>query len=256
MVKKHKKRGRNSAQAASGRRSSFELLWGSRDKGSRGPKPALSLDAVIRAAIEVVDAEGLAALTMARVAADLDVTTMALYRYLPGKNELMELMSDSAMGLPPDKGGGEWRFEVARWARASLAMFLEQPWLLEMIARRTTVGPNWLAWLNAALDALSDSGLPAKEMIPAVLLIDSHVRSTAQLRTGAPATPQWAENFGRVLQSVHGNARYATLTRLVMSEGFGAPGEDGPIPFEFGLQRILDGIESFVAGQRQPRTEA
>jgi AcrR family transcriptional regulator len=252
MVKKPKKRARSHAHAASGRRSSFELLWGLRDKGSRGPKPALSLESVVRAAIEVVVAEGLAALTMARVATALDVTTMALYRYLPGKSELLEVMSDSAMGLPPDKGGGAWRLEVERWARASLANFLERPWLLEMIAHRTTVGPNWLAWMNAALDALSESGLPAKEMIPAVVLIDSHVRSTAQLRTGPPATPQWAENFGRVLQSVHGNARYAALTRVVMTEDYRAGVEDGPIPFEFGLQRILDGIESFVGGQPRP----
>jgi AcrR family transcriptional regulator len=251
MVKKHKKRTRNQPhRPGGGRPSSFDLLWGVKDKATRGPKPALSLETVLGAAIEVVDAEGLDALTMARVATHLEVTTMALYRYVPGKNELIELMSDSASGQPPAKGGDEWRMEVARWARASLAMFLCRPWLLEVIAHRTTVGPNWLAWLNAALDALGSSGLPARDMIPAVLLIDSHVRSTAQLRTCAPATPQWAEHFGRVLQSVHGNARYAALTRLVMSDGFGAPGEDGPIPFEFGLQRVLDGIDSFVASPR------
>ncbi len=251
MVKKHKKRTRNQPpRRGGGRPSSFDLLWGVKDKATRGPKRVLSLDTVLGAAIEVVTAEGLGALTMARVATHLDVTTMALYRYVPGKAELIELMSDKAVGQPPANGGEAWRLEIECWARASLAMFLRRPWLLEVIAHRTSVGPNWLAWLNAALDALSTSGLRNKDMIPAVLLIDSHVRSTAQLRTGAPATSQWAENFGHVLESVHGNARYAALTRLVMSDGFGAPDEDGPIPFEFGLQRVLDGIDSFAARQR------
>ncbi len=254
MASKRDKRIRNQPRRRGGRRpSGFDLLWGAKAKASRGPKPALSLETVLGAAIEVVDFAGVSALTMARVAKNLDVTTMALYRYVPGKKELIELMSDRAFGQPPPNDGRRWRVEIAHWSRASLAMFLGRPWLLDVIAQRTTVGPNWLAWLNAALAALANSGLPARDMIPAVLLIDSHVRSTAQLRTGMPATPQWAENFGRVLHAVHDDARYAALTRLVTSEGFGAPGEEGPIPFEFGLQRVLDGIESFVAKQASRR---
>lgn len=55
----------------------------------------------MRAAIQAVDAEALGALTMTRVATHLDVTTMALYRHVPGKNEHIELISDRAFGLPP-----------------------------------------------------------------------------------------------------------------------------------------------------------
>ncbi len=248
MVKKHRKRSRVRPQRRDLRpRSGFDLLWGAREKAARGPRPALSLDTIVIAAIEIADAEGLGALTMARVAAHLDVTTMALYRHVPGKKELVELMSDRAFGQPPSKGAGTWRDEVERWARALLELYMARPWLLEVITNRTTVGPDWLAWLNGALDALATSGLPSKDRIPAVLLVDSHVRSTAQLRSGAPVTPEWAQNFGRVLQTVHDDARYTALTRLFMSEGFGEPEPEGPIPFEFGLQRVLDGIESYVA---------
>src|SRR5262247_1427411 len=72
------------------RRRSFDLLWGSRERPRRGPKPGLNLDAIVGAAIHVVEVEGLAALTMGRIAEELEVTTMALYRYVPGKYELID----------------------------------------------------------------------------------------------------------------------------------------------------------------------
>jgi AcrR family transcriptional regulator len=252
MVKKHPKRTRNSARATPKKRvDSLELLWKSRAAIRRGPKPVLTLADLVRAAIALVDARGLDSLTMANVAGRLDVTTMALYRYVPGKHELMELMSDEVMGAPPAAFEGGWRAQVERWARAYLAILSGRPWLLHVVERRTTLGPNTLAWLNSAIAAFSTSGLPDRDIVAAVLLVDGHVRSTAQLLKGAPATPQWAENFGRVLMQAQADPRYATLTRLVQSGAFAPAAEDGaPIPFEFGLQRILDGLESHAAAQR------
>lgn len=232
------------------RRRSFDLLWGSGARPSRGPKPALSVAAVIRAAIKIADTESLSTLTMTRVATELDVTTMALYRYVPGKDELVDLMIDSAMGQPPQPGGQDWRTEIAQWARASLGMFHVRPWLLESVMRRAPIGPNWLAWLNAALRALSDSGLAPGEMIPAVLLIDGHVRSAAQVDLGTTATALWAENFFRALQMTGGDPRYAALAHVASTGGFGPSAQT---PFEFGLQRLLDGIESWVRA-RSPKS--
>jgi len=227
-------------------------MWGSRERAARGPKPELSLDGIVRAAIEVADIEGLNALTMTRIATQLDVTTMALYRYVPGKDELIDLMIDAALGAPPHPISSDWRTEIAQWARTSLARFHAQPWLLESVMRTAPIGPNWLAWLNAALRALSGSGLSAKEMIPAVLLIDGHVRSAAQVSLGATGTEQWAENFDRVLRATHDDANYSALTRVAGAGGFA---ETSQSPFEFGLQLLLDGIESHIGARARKRSK-
>src|SRR5919199_6276160 len=93
--------------------------WGLQQPGTRGPRPGLSLERVVDAAIAVARTEGLAAVSMARVAATLGVSTMGLYRYVAGKNELLTLMVDRAWGVPPSPAGdadGGWREGVARWA--------------------------------------------------------------------------------------------------------------------------------------------
>ena len=79
----------------------LQLLWGLQERPRRGPKPGLSLERIVDAAIGLADAGGLAAVSMARVAAELGFTTMSLYRYVPTKDDLLELMVDAASGLPP-----------------------------------------------------------------------------------------------------------------------------------------------------------
>lgn len=254
-----KQKGKRSRPAPAARESSgggeenrsLALLWGARERPPRGPKPTLSLDAVVSAAIDVIDAEGLSALTMTRVAERLDVTTMAIYRYVPGKNELIDLATDAALGPPPTPGDGSWRIEIARWARASLARLEERPWRLESGQHRVPIGPNWLGWLDAALGALAESGLAPTEMINAVMLVDGHVRATAQLSAGAATTQRWAQDFRRVLESALGDARYPALTRVAEEGGFSRPADE--TPFDFGLERLLDGIGARLPIKRSRR---
>lgn len=234
-------------------RRSVALLWGPPARATRGPKPALTLDAIVAAAMAVADREGLAALTMNRVAADLDVTPMALYRYVPGKGDLVALMIDRAVGRPPAPGGGDWRTEVARWARASLSSMQRHGWLLESIIGRVAIGPNWLAWIDAALASVEPLRLSARERVAVVLLVDGHVRAAAQISVGATATREWADNFRDVLRRIAGDPRYAALARVAAAHGFDAPGSREPDAFEFGLQRMLDGIEVFSRTRKRTR---
>lgn len=222
---------------------SLELLWKRHERNAPGPKPALSLEGIIRAALAIVDREGMSALTMAGVAARLKVTTMALYRYVPGKGELVDLMIDAAFGAPPAAGGGDWRSEVRRWAHAELALFEGRAWLLETVLRGEAMGPNWLSWLNAALRALESSGLSGAQRMAAVTLVDGHVRSIAQI--SLRVTEGWSANFARVIGWVAHDARYSPLV-AAMSDGSGTKSEQEHIRehFEFGLERILDGIVS------------
>jgi AcrR family transcriptional regulator len=229
------------------------LLWGGLVRPSRGPKPALTLDAVVDAAIAVADRHGLPALTMHRVAAALDVSTMALYRHVPGKEELIDVMVDRALGPAPRPDASDWRAGIVQWARASLAVLQRHPWLLESIVARVAIGPAWLGWIETALKTLAPLGLTAREQIAVVVLVDGHVRAVAQTSLGATASPEWAASFNEVLQQIRGDGRYAALAGAAASGGFGAPAKGEPSAFEFGLQRILDGVEAFSRGRSRTR---
>src|ERR1700742_4126867 len=98
-----------------------DFLWHDRAKPTRGPKPALTLEQIADAAIAIADAEGLAAVSMQRVAADLGYTKMSLYRYLPGKAELVSLMLERGVGEPPALTAGGWREALTEWSRLLLA---------------------------------------------------------------------------------------------------------------------------------------
>jgi AcrR family transcriptional regulator len=88
----------------------LQLAWGLRDAGSRGPKRGLTLERVVAAGIKVAHTDGLGALSMTRIAGELGVGTMSLYRYVAAKDELLLLMVDTALGAPPPPATGEdWR---------------------------------------------------------------------------------------------------------------------------------------------------
>src|SRR4051794_22622787 len=77
-----------------------ELLWDDRAPGTRGPKAGLTPDDVVQAAMQLADEDGLAAVTMSAVAARLGLTTMAVYRYFPNKEALLDAVVDTGMGSP------------------------------------------------------------------------------------------------------------------------------------------------------------
>ena len=128
-----------------------ELLWGRQPAPSRGPKPAITLTGIAEAAIRIADAEGLDAVSMQRIAGELPVTKMALYRYVPGKTELLAVMSDLAMGAPPERPGLPWREALQTWAMDLYAGFTRHPWLLQSTIGRRLLGPNELAWMEQGL---------------------------------------------------------------------------------------------------------
>ena len=114
-----------------------EFLWGKRAQPTRGPKPGLSLDRIAAAAIEIADAEGLAAVSMQRVAADLGFTKMSLYRYLPGKADLVALMVERAIGEPPTVETRALRTGLKEWSQGLLAAYLRHPWAVGSYGARS-----------------------------------------------------------------------------------------------------------------------
>jgi AcrR family transcriptional regulator len=150
-----------------------KVLWGPRPQPTRGPKPALSIDRIAQAAIKVADADGLAAVTMQRIASELGFTKMALYRYVPGKAELIALMVDTAGDPPPVLDGetDDWRAQLGHWARRLLELLQRHPWLLEATVGPRIMGPNELGWLEQAVAALDGTGLHGSERMDAIVVI-------------------------------------------------------------------------------------
>jgi AcrR family transcriptional regulator len=226
--------------------ASFDLLWNEVEKATRGPKPGFRLADIVKAGVAIADREGLPALTMASVAQRLGLTPMALYRYVPSKDALVDLVADGVMGRPPKPTGASWRSDISAWARANLAMGRRHPWLFEIISSRPSAGPNWARWLDAGLRSLASLPFSASENMAVLLLVDGHFRAAAQVLAGAKASQEWANNFSRMMYTVVGDPRYPTLGAMVTAGRFDEPGLDLESMIEFGFERLLDGIEALA----------
>jgi AcrR family transcriptional regulator len=239
----------------------LELLWGHGSAGARGPKPALSLDEIVQAAIGIADRDGLGVLSMRLVAEKLGFTTMSLYRYVPGKDDLLEVMRDVALGQPPaPEADSEWRCELARWARACMAVHHRHPWLLEMEIRRPPFGPNHLRWLDAALRCIAPLEIADERRVSVVLVVDSYVRGAARVQVGMAreerrtrsTTAELDRIYGRILETVVTDERYPMLAKAIAAGTF-MPSDPPHDEFEFGLERVLDGIAALAERRRHHR---
>jgi AcrR family transcriptional regulator len=211
---------------------------------TRGPKPGLTLARIAEAAIAIADAEGLGAVSMQRVAKAFGFTTMSLYRYLPGKAELVELMFDTAMGPPPDLSAHDgWRAKLRAWAVAISALIHRRPWGLEVLNQLRIMGPNELGWLEAALGALTGTGLEGDAALDAIFALTGHVRIAAQYSVRQPegaggVTPEaWS---AAVAGTVRDKPRaYPALHAAIAAGAFENTDTE---QLSAGVELILDGI--------------
>jgi AcrR family transcriptional regulator len=223
------------------------LTWSERPTATRGPKPSLSTDQIARAAIRLADVEGLAALTMQRLAGEVGVTTMALYRYFPTKADVVAFMIDSAVDPPHyfGKPSLPWNTRLKAWARRCLDIYHDHPWFLEATtARQSLMGPNELSWMEAALAMLAESGLRAREQQHAFLAIIGHVRGHAtfqQISKSSGIGEAWTRELAQILQS---QANLYPILLDVLRSGAFTESADGA--FDFGLDCILDGIRARI----------
>jgi AcrR family transcriptional regulator len=238
------------------------LLWGRRPPARRGRKPSLTLDEITAAAVRVADAEGLGAVSMARVAAELGSATMALYRYVASKDELLLLMSDAALEEPPvEPLTGEWRERVAAWAREVLGMIRRHPWYREVPIKGPPAGPRNLAWLDRGLAALGDLDIDEADKLLVYLgvlpLVHGHVRLSIDLQAGFAEDPEaFGARYSAALRTVVDPVRMPALGRAVAAGVFDpeASADEGAgtldAEFEFALNCYLDGVEAFVNRRR------
>jgi AcrR family transcriptional regulator len=252
---------------------SMALLW--RTPSARtgpGPKPGLSVDAIVAAAIAVADADGLAGLSMRAVAERLGVTAMALYTYVPGKNELIDLMYDGAHAELPgryDLGEG-WRAAVASWATDLVRFYVRHPWALQVSLARPALGPNEQAVLEALARILRQTGLPPEVPRRVVSLLFYVARGTAQAvaesrlaaAAGGTSEQAWWSSRAAALRQVAPDFAQRFPESVWLASAGAAQRHDDATPyleheameaFTAGLTVLLDGIEAAMARDRRAR---
>lgn len=224
-------------------RTAAALLWGKPDGPVRGPKPGLTIAGITTAAVACADADGLDAVSMNKVGAAFGVSGMALYRHIPGKTELVELMVEAVLTPGPALPDPEtdWRTRLVDWSRQLLTIYSTHPWLLTATTmRRQLLGPNQLQWMDAALEALESAGLQATERHQVFLLIAGHVRNLAQQHADFDAdhAREWQQLTSELVDR-HAE-RFPALARTLT-------GTNRQIDsLVFGLDRIFDGIQTLI----------
>ncbi|WP_320064896.1 TetR/AcrR family transcriptional regulator [Micromonospora sp. RTGN7] len=237
---------------------SLAILWRTREPTSRSAGPGLSVDRIVRAAIEIADVVGIDALTMRRVSEALGVGTMSVYTYVPGKAELLNVMVDTLYGemTRPAEVPGGWRARTEQVARENLKLYRAHPWLLRAETSRPVLGPNLLAKYDYELGAVADIGLNDVEMDAVLTLVLGHVKSAAQAaldvadleRETGMTDGQWWQSHAPWLERFVNSGSYPTASRVGSAAGEEHGAAYGPeYAFEFGLQRVLDGVAVVVA---------
>jgi AcrR family transcriptional regulator len=236
-------------------------LWRLRSDSKLGRPAELDVDRIVRAAVELADQEGLAAVTLSRVAKELGFTTMSLYRHVGSKDELYVLMGDLVLGTPPAIETADWRDGLRRWAVAERHLHGVHSWLAQLPISGPPSGPNATAWMDAGLRVLRDTGLDWGSKLGVLTVLSGYVRSSVRQslelaagRNGTGRDPaEVARSYGRTMAHLVDDVRFPEAAKLFGSNLFETtPAQTSTAPadigrdFTFGLELILDGVAAAV----------
>jgi AcrR family transcriptional regulator len=217
----------------------------------------VTAERIVEAAVAVADAEGLAAVSMRRVASEVGVATMSLYRHVADKDALVTQMMDAALGewQVPDAPPERWRDRLEAAARQAWGIFRRHPWLAPaMSITRPQLVPNAIPLAEWVLAALDTRGVDMDTTFTAYITLFNYVRGTAvnieleaeaQAQTGID-NDEWMDHQEPNLLAMLSGGQFPTFSRLIqLNYDFSLDRL-----FEFGLQRLLDGL-LVMFGDRQ-----
>jgi AcrR family transcriptional regulator len=224
------------------------VVWERPEPPDRPVLAPLSRERIVRAAIQLADADGLAAVSLRKVAAALDVGPMRLYGYIATKEELLDLMVNAVHAEIRPAGDG-WRQVLRSVAEATRQAAQQHEWFADLIGGRPQLGPHTLATGDAVLAAMG--GVDLDTVVPAVAAVNAYVtgavrREIAERRAERASgmdTKQFQAAYGPYLERTFATGRFPALARVV---------RDGPHlsvdqTFRTGLEFLLDGIEARIS---------
>ena len=226
------------------------LAWGVAANPTRGPKRELSIERIVDAAIEIADEGGLAAVSMASVATRLGFTPMSLYRYVSAKDDLVLLMQERGIGVPPEDlaEAAGWRDGLERWTRAMSALYVEHPWLLDIPITGVGVTPHNLAWLDTALGMLEVVPLTGNAKLSVVLALLAQGRFEGLISRGYDDAGEVESRDLALMAQLVTPEEFPHVHAAYVAGAF-ADEDAEPDPFSFGRARVLDGVEAILDGR-------
>lgn len=226
-------------------------VWMRPERPSRGPRPAYSRDRLAEAAVRVADEEGAAAVTMRRVAKEIGAGAMSLYRYVSGREDLVELMVDRVHGELelPERPSGDVRADLTLVAEQIRGMWLRHPWLATLQRLRPQHGPNQLRMGEFTLGAL-DRGQPIDDIFGLSGLLGGYVENAVRgevtwaeiERSHGFTADDWMHKQSPYIRQLLDSGKYPMFARVVKDAD--QPHMDPEARFHYGLTRVLDAIES------------
>lgn len=246
----------------------FRRLWRLPTTPHRlGRKSTLDVEAVVSTAVRLADEGGLEAATLPRVAEELGVTAMSLYRHVGSKHELLQLMMDaaSAPGTPaPDEPTG-WRDGMRRWATDLWSLYRDRPWIPRVPIYRAPSGPHQIAWLERGFEQLASTRLDWDEKLAALTLLSGFVRQTSLLhheleegRDAGQAQSESEREYGEALYHLVDTERFPQTAAMLASQVLAAERtglDEADQDFAAGLEILLDGLAARAAERPSIRPE-
>jgi AcrR family transcriptional regulator len=244
--------------------SLLDLLPRRRPRRPRARQPSLSREQIIRAAIELADAEGPEAISMRRIAARLGVGAMTLYGYVADRDALLAYMINEVaaeMG-PLGRPSGSWRADLELVARGFRDICRRHPWLPAQLGTLPfLIAPRLLTPAELVLAALEPLGIDLQTAGAVLRLLNNYVvGTTLREAADAPATGTdgpdgYQPAMAAYLRQLAASGHYPLMSRLGLSvlEGSVLTADQS---FDVGLQCLLDGVGALVAqhaGSRRPR---
>lgn len=229
------------------------LAWGVAASPQRGPKREMSIERIVEVAVRLADVGGLPAVSMAAVASELGFSPMSLYRYVAAKDDLLLLMEEAGIGVPPEtlREAEDWPTGLRTYLEEVTALYVEHPWLLDLPISGTPMTPNNLAWMDAVLGVLEPTPFTPQERLAVSLMLLAQARWEGHLSRGQAA----AEAVEGAPSAELDGRRAALLGELVTAEQFphlmpiitsGALGDEGYDPFVFGADRLIEGLVDYA----------
>lgn len=237
----------------------LDTVWTRDEEQASGPQP-LSREAIVSAAIEIADADGLEAVSIRRLATRLDARPMSLYSHIGRKGDLIDLMVDEVMAgaiIPGGPPTDDWREALRQIAQRTRESTRAHPWMIAAAFRRPHLGPNTLRHIDQSLAAVSALPLSPERKRAVLLAVDTYTLGFVRWEVMSPGAKGAGPCGGRpdgsptaaeidtyiVAQAATG--KYPHLAEFVGKEvGLGVKAEK----FEIGLEWLLAGIEAEVGG--------
>lgn len=233
----------------------YPVIWMRPERGTRGPKPTHSRRDVASTGITIADAEGLDAVSMRRIAAELGIGTTSLYRYVSRKDDVLELMVDEVMGELRDTVlSGNWRVDLHTIAHLHRRTALRHPWLPALSSGRTNHGPNSLHWMELSLSVFDDMDLDTDEMLASLGTLSAFVLGHAlgelgdqeATRRSGLSHEQWMQQQGEYGPTIINSGLYPRFTRVIIEAQTPHATDRQTRAFEAGLERVLAGLTAHL----------